>query len=580
MTILQRFRRYFIPYRSILAASIVFGLAGNLAKAAGPIVLQRAIDQLTGSISNSALIQYGAVIISVALVQGMTLFLQERLWNGVAYRVECDLRLDFYAHLQKQPPQFFQENRIGDLMARATNDLSTIAFVAGPVLIALTNAIFALGLIIPSMARLNWRLTLLSILPLLLMMFTGRFFMLRIRSRFERVQSYFGEMCNQTEEVFAGVRTIRAYTQEQPEMEKFRAHNQRYRALNLNLIKLQALLNPFLQFLVGLSFLAVLWYGGVLALGGHLSIGQLIEFAIFISYLVWSAYTLGSVTSFSQRLLASLNRIHSVMSLEPAIADPPDIIEMKRIEGEIELRHVTFTYPGADTPALHEINLRVAPGETVALVGAVGAGKSTLLNLIPRLLEATSGTVLIDGRPISQIPLKVLRSSLGYAPQESFLFSDTITNNIAFGAEDATAEQIEIAAVQAGLTADIERFPARFETHIGQHGVTLSGGQRQRLAIARALIRNARIVLLDDALSSVDADTEACILNELQKFMPGRTCLISSHRISTIRFADVIVVLDRGRIRERGTHKQLLARGGFYAELYERQLLEDELAAR
>ena len=344
-------------------------------------------------------------------------------------------------------------------------------------------------------------------------------------------------------------------------------------------IRLSALFAPSLEFLIGLSFLVVLWYGGNLAINGKITVGQFVEFTILLGYLVWPIYELGWSIGLFQRGMASMGRIHSIMSIEPAIRDASQAVDVADIAGEIEFKDLTFTYTESAKPVLRGVNLRIEPGQTVALVGPVGSGKSTLMNLVARMLEAEDGQVLLDGHPIGHLPLKLLRSSIGYIPQEAFLFSETIAANIAFGVEQASRAEIETAAMEAGLAEDIAGFTNGYETFVGERGVTLSGGQKQRATIARAVIRRPRILILDDALSSVDTDTEAKILRRLRSVMRGRTCLISSHRVSTIKDSDLIVVLSEGRIAEQGSHDELLTLGGLYAQLHEKQLLEEGLAA-
>jgi ATP-binding cassette subfamily B protein len=429
------------------------------------------------------------------------------------------------------------------------------------------------------MGSVSWRLTLLAFLSMPLVATATNYFSKRIHDRFEKVQEYFGTVSNRAQESLAGVRVIRAYTQEPAQIESFKQVNREFVNRNLQLIRLSGIFHPILQFFIGLGFIAVLWFGGRLVVSGQISIGQFVQFTLLLGYLVWPMIALGWVINIFQRGMASMGRMHHIMSIEPAICDTDEILDVSTIEGEIEFRDLTFTYGEAREPALKDINLHIAPGETVAFVGAVGSGKSTLMNLITRLLDAEPGQVLIDGRPIREIPLGVLRSSIGYVPQETFLFSETVAENIAFGIENTTTEEIERAATEAGIAEDILEFAEGFETLVGERGITLSGGQKQRTAIARALIRRPKILILDDALSSVDTYTEERILGYLRQIMVGRTSLIVSHRVSTVKDADLIVVLEDGRIAERGTHDSLVARGGIYAELYEKQLLEEELAA-
>jgi ATP-binding cassette subfamily B protein len=447
------------------------------------------------------------------------------------------------------------------------------------------NTVFAMVLIVPKMASISWRLTLLSFLSMPLVATATHYFSRRIHDRFEQVQNYFGTVSNRAQESFSGVRVIRAYTQERAEIESFRRVNREFVNYNMKLIRLSGIFHPILQFFIGLGFIAVLLYGGGLVIRanqgatGGINIGQFVEFTLYLGYLVWPMIALGWVINIFQRGMASMGRMNQIMSIEPAIRDTELTRDVREITGEIEFRHLTFNYNGANEPALKDVSLRIAPGQTIAFVGAVGSGKSTLMNLVTRLLDAEPGQVLIDGRSIREIPLGVLRSSIGYVPQETFLFSETIAENIAFGVENATREEIERAASEAGIADDILEFPKGYDTIVGERGITLSGGQKQRTAIARALIRRPRILILDDALSSVDTYTEEKILTHLRRIMRGRTSLIVSHRVSTVKDADLIVVLEDGQIIERGTHDALIARGGLYAELYEKQLLEEELAA-
>lgn len=581
----QRLWSYAAPYKGTLALGLGCILMANVGRMTGPVVLRYAIDDLMTGITQSKLLSYGGVFVAIMLLAGVFVFFQRRLCHRAARGVEFDLANDFYAHLQKLPSKFYDTHRTGDLMSRATSDLAGVRMIISGAVMYATNTLFAAALVLPLMLKMDWRLTVLAFLPLPLVALTTKIVSRRIHDEATGVQEHFGDVANRVQESLAGVRVIRAYVQEGAEIERFRRVNDELVRRNSKLIHLTSIFTPIVNFIIGLAFVAGIWYGGRLTLEGRMSIGQLFQFTLYLEYLIHPMLELGFIINLFERGMASMKRIHEVMSAEPIASegekadDEGEGIETDEIRGEIEFRHLTFAYDETTAPVLRDINLRIQPGQTVAIVGGVGAGKSTLVNLVPRFLEAARGQVLIDGRPIQTIPLKLLRSAIGYVPQETFLFSETLGENIAFGAQGAGMDEVERAADAAGLAEDVRSFPAGYATMIGERGLTLSGGQKQRTALARALIRRPRVLILDDATSAVDTHTEAHILKGLRRSTAGHTNLIVSHRVSTVRDADLIVVLEDGRIVERGTHHELIARGGLYTQLYEKQLLEEELAS-
>jgi ATP-binding cassette subfamily B protein len=583
MTPRQNLWGYLSRYKALLAWGVVCVFIANLGQMIGPIVLRDGIDDLTSGVTQAKLLYYGVAFTGINLIAGFFVFLQRRVIPAVARNVEYDLANDFYAHLQKLPLDFYQTSRTGDLMSRATSDMSAVRMIVAGALMYAVNTLFGIALILPLMLSMNWRLTLLAFLPLPLVTLTTKIVSKSIHDESTRVQEHFGTVSNRVQESLAGVRVIRAYVQEDAEMENFRRINTELVQRNVRLIQLNSFFAPIVNFIIGIAVVVGVWYGGLLTLRGQLTIGQLFQFILYLEFLIYPMLQLGIIVNYFQRGMASMGRLHEVMSIKPAIADSADSAQVTDavtdVRGEIEFRNLSFTYPGNKEPALKEINLRIQPGQTVAFVGNVGSGKSTLVSLVPRLLDAEPGQILIDGRPIHTIPLQQLRSSIGYVPQETFLFSDTIGANIAFGAPQTGSREVEQSALEAGLAEDVEAFPNGYATSIGERGITLSGGQKQRTALARALIRQPRILIMDDSLSAVDTQTEAKILAHLRRVRFQRTNLIVSHRISTIKDADLIVVLEDGYMVERGTHSELIARGGLYASLYEKQIFEQQLTA-
>lgn len=576
---LRKFARYFLPYKSALIAGIACILGYVVFNLTVPLIVGQAIDENWTEISWSRLTLAALKVFGASLVGGAFLFLQRRLLIGMSRNVEYDLRQDFYAHLVDQPLSFFHEHRTGDLMARATNDLSAVRQLAGPMIMYTLQTVLVVILTLPLMFLLNWRLTLLLFITMPLVSLTVKFFGQQVHIRFERIQEFFSRITVRAQENFTGVRVVRAYAQEDAEMAAFEALNREYAERNLSLVRIDALMRPLMTFFIGVGFVLIIWVGVPLAVRGEMSVGDFTVFNMYLMRLIWPLIALGYVVNLFQRGTASLKRMNAIFAVKPAIADNAAVTLQPPIRGEIEFRDLTFSYNKVDEPVLQNINLTIPAGQTVAFVGRTGSGKSTIANLIPRILEAPGDSVFIDGISVRNYPLAQLRASIGYVPQETFLFSDSLAKNIAFGVKEAEPDEIVRAAEIAGLSDDIEDFPDGFETLVGERGITLSGGQKQRTAIARAIVRDPRILILDDALSSVDTYTEEKILGRLREVMRNRTSLIVSHRISTVRDADVICVLDNGVIVERGTHAELLELGREYAALYERQLLEEELAA-
>ncbi len=575
-----------------------------------PQVLRRAINDLNTGVTRHKLLTYSLIIIAIALIKGVFQFLTRWVVIGISRDIEFDLRNDLFAHLERLSYSYYQRNRTGDIMARATNDLNAVRMLLGPAIMYSANTIVFTAGALGFMLAISPKLTVFAFLPLPIASVIIQYFGRRIHERFERIQAMFSDISARAQENFSGARVIRAYVQEQSEIAAFENANQEYIRRSLGLVRLMGMLWPTLELMLGAAVVIVLWLGGREVLFHRMSVGDFVAFNTYMMQLTWPVIALGWVINIFQRGTASMVRIEEILSQQPEIKDEtvigssgdpvigssenlrtgsPDfalqspeapITRSPDVVGEIEFRNLNFAYNG--TAVLKDISLRIPAGSSLAIVGPTGSGKTTLVSLIPRIYDAAPGAVLIDGRPLRDFPLDSLRRNIGFVPQETFLFSDTIRENIAYGIarEDATPtlDEIKAAAEAANIAQDIESFPEGYNTTVGERGITLSGGQKQRTAIARALLRSPRILILDDALSSVDTHTEDKILNHLREIMRGRTTIFISHRVSTVRNADAIAVLHQGRIVELGTHDQLIARNGYYTDLYNKQLLEEELA--
>jgi ATP-binding cassette subfamily B protein len=564
-------RRYFFGALCLLAtATLVMWIPWWIREAVRTIEEGGALDDVTF---------YAALIALAAVAQGIVRTCSRALIFNAGRNVEYDLRNDLFAHLQKLPISFYQSQRTGDLMSRLINDISAVRVMLGPGVLNLVNApvyyVYALVL----MFSMDARMTLAAIAPFPLLIYAARKFRGQIMRNSLEVQEQMSLLSSHVQENLSGMHVVKAYAQENFQIDQFGAFNQDYQQKSMEMARLRGIINPVMQGINGLTVLIVIWYGGVRVARGDLLVADIVAFIAYLNVLAWPTAAFGWMFSLVERGRAAMKRLEELFKIEPAIADPPAPLAVRGVRQGITFRDVSFAYDRRKNGrgALSGISFALPAGRTVAIVGPIGSGKSTLAQLLPRLFDASGGEILLDGQDIRKLSLRELRGTLGYVPQDPFLFSTSLKRNLAFGRDDVTEDEIKRAVAVARLDRDLEIFPEKLDTLVGERGVTLSGGQKQRATLARALLTDAPVLILDDCLSSVDAQTEAEILHRLRAVLKGKTCLIISHRISAVKEADEILVLDAGRIIERGTHQELVRRGGVYADLYQRQRLCEEL---
>ncbi len=586
---------YFRPYRTGAVAGLALVVVTNLFTVAGPYLIKLSIDGLGDpDVTMGRISTYALLLVVAAFLGGAAKYGMRELLNGLSRRIECDLRNDYFAHLLRLDAGFYGRTRTGDLMARATNDTQAVRMATGPAIMYAVNTFVSFLLTLGLMVWISPRLTVYALVPMVVLPPVVFMFARVIHRRFEKIQEQFSTLSTMVQENLTGMRIVRAYVQEDSQAHQFDELNREYMDRNMDLVKVAGLFHPILALFSGAAMVIVLWVGGLEVIAGRITTGDYVAFGIYVAYLIWPLIALGWVVNLFQRGSASMGRLNKIFETEPAVRPPENPVPLAEPRGAVEFRNVSFRYPGTERLVLEDVSFSADPGQTVAVVGPTGSGKSTLVTLIPRIYDVTSGCVLVDGVDVRDLDSDELRSLIGMVPQDPFLFSATIEENIGLGlgigldlgaeepgAEDEDPDEVVLEAARvAQLHMAIEGFPKGWGTLLGERGVNLSGGQKQRTTLARAVARDPRILVLDDALSAVDTHTEARILDDLAHVMEGRTSFIISHRVSAVMNADLILVLDGGRMVERGRHTELMALGGTYAQLLHRQMLEQDIESR
>ncbi len=591
---LSRLNKYFFRYKHLLLLGLLFVIISNVFQILPAQFVRQAVDLVIDNVRvfrvfnkssvqgdyekviRQSIVIYGLVILLAALLRGFFLFLVRQTLIVMSRHVEYDLKNDIYRHFQSLSLSFYKQRNTGDLMARISEDVGRVRMYVGPAIMYGLNMLTLCFMVIPVMFSINVKLTLYSLLPLPFLSLSIYFVNTLIQKRSEEIQENLSALSTYVQESFSGIRVIKSFAREEDNANNFAGLSNSYKNKSLRLTRVNSLFFPLILALIGLSTILTIYAGGSQVIKGGLSFGNIAEFIIYINMLTWPVTSLGWITSIIQRAAASQKRINELLDKKTEIVSPENHI--RKIKGEIEFQKVTFRYPDTNITALNNISFKVKPGETLAIIGTTGSGKSTIASLICRMYDVTDGIIKIDGEDIRNYNVGNLRSQIGYVPQDVFLFSDTIRRNIAFGNHAVVEELILKAAKDADLYDNIEELPDKFSTMVGERGITLSGGQKQRLSIARALIKDPCIIILDDCLSAVDTKTENTILNNLRSVLSGRSNIIISHRVSSAKLADKIIVLDDGKMVEQGGHESLMALNGTYRELYEKQLLSDEIA--
>lgn len=575
---LKELIKYFKRYKKKLLAGVIFILFSNIAQVYVPILLKDSINALQKQVSSAVLLKYGLLILAAALISGIFRFYIRQTIIVISREIEYDLREDFWEHIQKLPLRYFQNNSTGNIMALATNDISAVRMFIGPAVMYSIDTGITLIIVISLMLSISPALTFFSLAPLPFLSYFVYRVSKKIHKKFTLIQEKFSEITTRAQENFSGIRVVKSYVREDYEIEQFKKLGDEYLFRQMDKIKIQALFQPILYLIAGISSIIVISVGGMMVIRGQLTLGDISAFVIYLGLMIWPVIAFGWVANIVQQSEASMKRLISILKEEPEIEDSKDTDStITGVEGEIEFRNVSFKYK-KDLPfVLDNVSIKIEKGSTVAFIGHTGVGKSSLVNLIPRLYDVTGGGIFVDGKNVKNYPLKVLRGNIGLVPQETFLFSETLSSNILYGLNAEDPELVDKVADIAGLKKDVESFPKGFDTMLGERGITLSGGQKQRATLARALAINPKILILDDSFSAVDTHTEEQILLKLKQFMKDRTSIIISHRISTVKDADKIFVLDKGKIAEQGTHKELVELNGIYADIHQKQLLEEEL---